>query len=93
MKIEHRKNKERGVFLAIKGEEAVGEMTYQWTTPTCFAIDHTEVTPKFTSQGIGNQLVKSAVDYAREKKFTIIPLCAFARAEFARHPEYEEVRN
>ncbi len=67
-------------------------MTYEWVDDSCFAIDHTGVKSRYQNQGIGKSLVRSAVDYARQNEYTIIPVCAFARAEFDRNSDYADVR-
>ena len=54
-------------------------------------IDHTNVSEKLKGQGVGNKLVKRVVDFAREENKKIIPLCPFAKAEFEKNKEYEDV--
>ena len=92
MTIEHKNSNAKGIFLAKDDEKIIGEMTYVWTDGNCFIIDHTEVNPEYQGKKVGQELVKSAVDYAREHHFTIIPLCPFADAIFDRHPDYKDVR-
>ncbi|MDR0332016.1 MAG: N-acetyltransferase [Dysgonamonadaceae bacterium] len=92
MKIEHKNSDKKGIFLAKTDEEIIGEMTYVWVSKDSFIIDHTEVSPEYRGKNVGGELVKGAVEFARENDFTIIPLCPFAAAEFERHSEYKDVK-
>jgi predicted GNAT family acetyltransferase len=40
---------------------------------------------------IGERLVLQAVEDARRDGIAIIPLCPFAKAQIARHPEWQDV--
>jgi predicted GNAT family acetyltransferase len=40
---------------------------------------------------IGVALVERAVEDARAEGIKIVPLCPFAKAQIARHPEWQEV--
>ncbi len=55
-------------------------------------IDTISVDEDFQGQGIGEQLLDRCVDEARKKGKKVIPLCSYASAKFAEHPEkYEDV--
>ena len=47
---------------------------------------HTEVPDALEGMGIGSQLVRAAVDDARDGNFILVPVCPFARAWLERHP-------
>jgi predicted GNAT family acetyltransferase len=49
---------------------------------------HTEIEPAFEGKGVGSGLVKGALDDARGRGFTVLPLCPFVAAWIERHPEY-----
>jgi predicted GNAT family acetyltransferase len=70
----------------------IAEMTYVWTGNDSFIIDHTGVDPSCRGQHIGNEMVKHAVDYARENSVKILPMCPFARSVFDKNPSYSDVR-
>lgn len=57
------------------------------------AIDlvHTEVPEELTGQGIGSQLVTTALQYARDNKLKAIPSCPFVASYVERHPEWKDV--
>ncbi|WP_393965347.1 GNAT family N-acetyltransferase [Exiguobacterium sp. S22-S28] len=76
---------------AYLDNQAVGEITYSDTRGGKWIIDHTYVDPKHRNQQIGEQLVKAIVEWAREEKVKLLPLCPFAKREFEQTPDYEDV--
>lgn len=93
MKIEQRNSDSQGVFLAKDNDQIIGEMTYVWGGGDGnFIINHTAVNSRYQDQGVGNSLVESAVEYARENNLTIRPLCSFARSVFDKNSSYDDVR-
>ena len=48
---------------------------------------HTEVPDALGGHGIGGQLVRAAVERARDEGLTTIPWCPFARRWLREHPE------
>jgi predicted GNAT family acetyltransferase len=81
----------KGRFTAWEGARRAGEMTYSRTSPSMVIVDHTEVFEAFEGQGVGKQLVAHAVDWARQQRQQILPLCPFTRGMFERTPEYADV--
>ncbi len=75
-------NETKGYFKAEDNGVEAGRMTYSWAGDNKIIIDHTEVNPDFKGQGVGNQMVMAAVDFARSKGITILPLCPFAKSVF-----------
>lgn len=76
------------------GEDAAdtdAEVHYVPTGLTRIIVDHTHVSEKLRGQGIGEALVKKVIEYAREEKLMIVPLCPFAKKQFQVHPEYQDV--
>jgi predicted GNAT family acetyltransferase len=91
MQIKHREIGSKGLFyIEVEGEK-LAEMTYSKAGDSLIIIDHTEVSEKLKGQGAGKQLVYAAVDYAREHKIKILPLCPFAKAVFDKTPDYSDV--
>ena len=75
--------------VVVDGHES--EMTYSRASAQLIIIDHTDVDPALKGRGVGQALVRRAVDDARRESFKIIPLCPFAKAQFERHPEWRDV--
>ncbi len=59
--------------------------------PGSLRILHTDVPEAMAGGGIGGKLVKATLDYARERKLKVIPLCSFAVGWIKRHPEYSDL--
>ncbi len=66
-------------------------MTYTMAGETRMIIDHTGVEDELRGTGAGKKLVKAGVEFAREKGFTVLPLCPFAKAIVDNTPEYQDV--
>lgn len=91
MEINHRKEENKGAFIATEDGAKAGEMTYSKAGDDKFIIDHTEVNPEFNGKGVGKQMVLSAVEYARANGIKILPLCPFAKATFDRDTNIQDV--
>lgn len=91
MEINHRKEENKGAFIATADGAKAGEMTYSKAGDTLIIIDHTEVDPAFGGQGVGKKMVLAAVDFARENNIKILPLCPFAKAAFDKDATIQDV--
>lgn len=83
-------DKNGNLSIASEGIK-IALMTFVFAGPEKIIIDHTEVSPVFNGKGLGNKLIEKAVEVAREKKWTIIPLCPFAKKIFEKNPEFNDV--
>ena len=52
---------------------------------------HTEVPPELEAHGIGTELVRVALEFAKTEKLTVIPRCAFVRAFIRKNPQYQSL--
>ena len=87
---EHGRN---GAFYIEEDGEWIAELTYVKSPDgKTITIDHTQVDEKLRGQGVGEELVARAVNFAREKGFKIKPLCPYARKIMGRTSEYQDVR-
>lgn len=91
MEIKHRKEENKGAFIAEENGTKAGEMTYSQAGADKIIIDHTEVNADFNGKGVGKQMVLAAVAYARENKMKILPLCPFAKATFDKNKDIQDV--
>ncbi|MDR0660293.1 MAG: N-acetyltransferase [Prevotellaceae bacterium] len=91
MEITQTGNGERGRFKAEENGVEAGLMTYVHSGEKRIIIDHTEVDPDFSGQGIGRSMVAAAVEYARKNELKILPLCPFAKSVFNKTPEFADV--
>lgn len=81
----------KGAAIALDQEKQIGEMTYSKPDDHLMIIDHTEVDPAYGGQGVGNQLLQAIVAMAREQDTKIIPLCPFAKAQFQKQKDIQDV--
>jgi uncharacterized protein len=49
---------------------------------------HTGVPNGIARHGIGSELVRTGLEYARSQGLKVVPLCPFAAAYIRSHPEY-----
>lgn len=80
-----------GNFNIVSEGKKIALMTFVFAGPDKIIINHTEVSPAFNGKGLGKKLVEKAVEVAREKNWTIIPLCPFAKKVFDKNPQYNDV--
>lgn len=59
--------------------------------PSTIVFVHTEVDPAFEGRGIASGLATFALDDARRRGLTVVPLCPFFAAFIRRHPEYADL--
>ena len=69
------------------GEEAAGYIDYH-RRPGLIAFVHTSIDPRFEGQGLGTELVRTALAQARSDGLAVLPFCPFVRGYIAAHPEY-----
>lgn len=54
-------------------------------------LTHTEVPAEFRDQGVGAQLARVALDFARAERLRVVPLCPFVASFIRRTPEYQDL--
>ncbi|EMF0178000.1 GNAT family N-acetyltransferase [Enterococcus hirae] len=88
--MEIKEEKNRFVLLNDEAKE-IGKMTWSDAGPDIMIIDHTFVEPEYRGQKLAEKLVLNGVELARREGKKIIPLCPYAKKEFERKPEYQDV--
>jgi predicted GNAT family acetyltransferase len=91
MEILHDQTVSKGMFFIGEKNKPLAEMTYSKAGSETIIIDHTQVTDALKGQSAGKKLVTAAVEYARENKIKIIPLCPFAKSVFEKVKEFQDV--
>ena len=84
-------DKKKGQFIAMEGDKQAGLMTYTWAGDNKIIIDHTEVNSEFKGQGVGEKMVRGAVDFARANNLKIMPLCPFAASVFEKNKDIQDL--
>lgn len=54
-------------------------------------LTHTEVPPALEGKGMGSSIVRQALEYIKEKNYTLAPLCPFVAAYLRKHPEWQSL--
>lgn len=67
------------------------QITFNQQNDNQINIDHTGVPEEMGGQGIGSQLVKAVVDYARGNNLKVSATCPFAKSVIEKHDEYQDV--
>ena len=80
-------NRDELRYEAWVGERLAGFIRYTLEDDVVTML-HTDVEPAFEGKGVGSELVKGALDDARERGLTVRPLCPFVADWIRRHPEY-----
>lgn len=80
------KNKE--FIVVVEGQ--VAALKYR-VLPGREVLDYysTFVPPEIRGHNIGRELVKFALDYAKDKQHQVIPSCPFVRHFIDEHPDYK----
>jgi predicted GNAT family acetyltransferase len=91
MNIERIEHGAKGAFIIKENNQRLAEMTYSRAGDNLIIIDHTDVSDALRGKGAGKELVTAAVNYAREHKIKILPLCPFAKSVFDKTPEFSDV--
>ncbi|MEO8573691.1 MAG: GNAT family N-acetyltransferase [Pyrinomonadaceae bacterium] len=90
MQIQRDEHGRKGAFYIDENGEWIAELTYIINNNT-MTIDHTEVDEKLRGEGVAEDLVKAAVEYARESGFKVNPACPYARKVIEKTPELQDV--
>ena len=85
-----RHNEEKSQFEAtVDGHVAL--TAYDLGDPNRIVFTHTDVPEALAGRGIAGEIVKFGLDYAREKKLTVVPQCPYVASYIKRHPQYQDL--
>jgi len=79
LRIEHEDHGENGRFVLYDDGVFAGKITYIRSAEAEITIDHTGVEKQFGGRGYARKLVLRAVEYARENRLKIVPVCSYAK--------------
>lgn len=69
----------------------IAEITFKEKDAQTIIVDHTYVSDELRGQGIAGKLVEVIVDFAREEKVKIVPLCPYVLSKMEKTPAYEDL--
>lgn len=78
-------------YMGADVDNASAKITLVHKDENTIIIRNTFVSEPFRGQGVGLQLVKEVVEYARQENKKIIPKCPFARKVMTKNDEYKDV--
>ena len=90
MQIEVRNNQMRSRYEIFQDGQCVGVAEYREIGPTV-VLPHTQISPERQGQGLGEQLVRGALDDLRDTGKKVIPACWFVAEYIEGHPEYRDL--
>lgn len=85
---------ERSRFEITVGGELAGFADYRLDETSDGAVmvfPHTVVEERHGGQGVGGDLVRGALDAARERGMLVRPVCWFVEGWIDRHPDYADL--
>ncbi|WP_197042134.1 GNAT family N-acetyltransferase [Sandarakinorhabdus oryzae] len=81
-----------GRYVArVAGIDAEAELVFTHRGPGLISADHTEAPEAMHGTGAARALVDALIADARATPFHIIPLCPYVRAQYAKHPDWQDV--
>ena len=87
LNVEH--NAEARRFEIHYGDD-MARLEYHLRAPN-MVYTHTVVPPSLEGHGIAGRLAKEALDYARDRGLSVVPLCQYVADYIDKHPEYAEL--
>lgn len=70
-------NDGKGRVDALEGDTPIGKLEFD-LVESKMRIMHTLTFPGNEGKGVGRRLVRAAIDYAKEHRLSIDPVCSFA---------------
>jgi len=86
-KVIHEKESERFV-INLEGNEVYVEYTM---TGNEINLYHTFTDPALRGKGLAAQVVRAALEFAKENNLKVIPTCSYVQAFIAKNKEYQEL--
>lgn len=87
MSYEIRNNEQQSRFeTVVDGHTAF--TAYNLDTPDRIVFIHTEVPRELAGRGIAQQLVRTALENARDRKLTIVAQCSYVASFIQKNPEF-----
>ena len=82
------RNEELARFETVVDDQ-VAFLTYRERGDRIVLV-HTEVPQALEGRGIGGEIVRAALQWAREHDLVVVPQCPFVQSYLERHPEEAE---
>jgi len=86
MSVEVRDNREQSRYEVWTDGQLAGFAQYRLDDGG-ITFFHTEIDPGYEGVGLGSRLARTALDDARARQLTVVPLCPFIADYIGRHPD------
>lgn len=86
-KVIHEQENERFVIY-IYDKEAFVEYN---TTEDVLNLYHTYTEPELRGKGLAAQVVRAAIEFAKENNLKVVPTCSYVQGFIKRNDEYKEL--
>ena len=86
-----RKAEERHRYELVRGDEVLGVADYRVEGDEVI-FPHTEIRSDLRGQGLGEVLVRGAMEDVRASGRTVVPRCWFVVEFLELHPEFSDLR-
>lgn len=84
--IELSRDDDRRQYVAVV-DGRVAALAEFMQTPELVVFTHTETDPTFEGQGVASRLVRWALEDARSRGYSVLPVCPFVSGFIARHQD------
>jgi uncharacterized protein len=91
MELQVRNAEERRRYELVRGDEVLGIADYRVEGDEV-VFPHTEIRSDLRGQGLGDVLVRGALEDVRARGKTVVPRCWFVMEFLELHPEYADLR-
>lgn len=81
------KREEKRFVINIDGKEVYVEFDMRTNK---MDLDHTYTHPDLRGKGLAAQVVRAALEYAKENNLKVIPTCSYVRSFISKNEEYKE---
>lgn len=89
--IRREENGRKGRYVAtVAGREGEAYIAFTHREEGVISADHTIAPDSLKGTGAALALVEHMVADARARRFKVLPLCPYVRAQYRKHPEWQD---
>lgn len=77
--------------FAVRLDNKIAYLSYEERGNNVLDYAHTYVPDEYRKRGIASAITRYALDWAREKGYSIIPSCSFVEDYINNNPEYRDI--
>lgn len=85
------KKSELKFYIGEDEENPLAEICIADKDENTLVIEHTNVSQALAGQGVAKLLVEKVVEFARKENKKVIPKCTYAKSQFEKNSDYNDV--